>query len=292
MIPYSLVIATYERPRDLSRALASVVAQTHAPVEVAVIDASPGDETAQAVQAFHGRLPLRYARAETRSAATQRNQGAREVATPLIAFMDDDVALTPGVFATLTGAFANAGTGGVAGRIVGQAHPVPRGLLRSYYRLQAGYDHPTYGGKLFGPAINCLPTYTEEGGDLIPAEWLNSTCVCYRTELFRREQFPAYAGYAFYEDVHLSARIARTHRLYFHRSAEFEHFDASSSYKRNPRAFIRTRFRNQRHVAREVLGLRGPRLAVKVLLHRLFVTACLLRARSPTWQEELIGTWT
>jgi GT2 family glycosyltransferase len=292
MIPYSLVIATYERPRDLARALASVATQTHRPADVAIIDASRGDDTAQVAQSFHGRLPIRYARAEVPSAATQRNQGARAVATPLIAFMDDDVALTPVVFAALTRAFGDATIGGIAARIVGQAHPVPRGLLRAYYRLQAGYDHPTYGGKLFGPAINCLPTYTEEGGDLIAAEWLNSTCVCYRTEVFHREQFPAFAGYAFYEDVHLSARVARTHRLYFHRSAEFEHFDASSSYKRNPRAFIRTRFRNQRHVAREVLGLRGARLAAKVLLHRLFVTACLLRTRNPAWREELIGTWT
>lgn len=293
MSGYSVVIATYERPHELRTTLEGLATQTRPPAQVVVVDASPQSDTAGAAQSFVSRLPLRYERAEAASAAKQRNQGGRGITTPLVAFVDDDVRLPPDLFAMLCAPFDDDDhLGGVSARIADMQHPVPRGLLRAYYRLQAGYAHPTYGGKLFGPAINCLPSYTETDGDLIPADWLNSTCVCYRTELFQREMFPAFDGYSFMEDVHLSARIARTHRLAFHKTAVFEHLDATSSFKRDRRALARMHLRHQRRIAREIMHLGAVELTAKLFLHRVFTTACLLRARGPDWRDELIGTWT
>jgi GT2 family glycosyltransferase len=294
MIPpaYSIVIATFERPRELTKMLSSVGAQTHRPERVVIVDSSKGEETRRVANEHADRLPVFYERALEPSAARQRNQGAVHVDTPLIAFIDDDAVLPPDLCAQLSEPFAaDEQIGGIAGRIDETPRPVPRGLLRWYYRLQAGFPHPTYGGLLFGPAINCYPSYTEARGELQPSNWLSSTCVFYRTELFRREEFPKFAGYSFMEDVHLSGRIGKTHRLYFHRDAVFQHRDAPSSWKRDYRALARSRLRNQRLVAREVLGFTGPLFEAKLLLHRLFVTAYLLRQRSVGWRQELLGTW-
>ena len=293
-LAYSIVIATYERPSELRVTLESIAAQTRAPELVAVVDSSRDERTREVVESFAARLPVRYERAERPSAAVQRNQGARGVTTPLVAFVDDDVFVPPTSFAALCEAFDRdeaGSTGGVAARITGMQHPVPRGLLWLYYRLQAGYAHPTYGGKLFGPAINCLPSYTEAEGDLIPSDWLNSTCVFYRTELFQREKFPQFEGYSFLEDVHLSSRIGRTHRLYFHRTADFEHRDAPSDFKRDVRKLMQMRMRHQRLVARDILRVPEPLLTLKLLLHRLFASVAVLRHRSPDWREIIIGTW-
>jgi GT2 family glycosyltransferase len=292
-LAYSLVIATYERAEELRTTLDSVAAQTRPPAAVIVVDSSLDDKTLAVVRA--AKIPVRYERAKMPSAAVQRNQGAALVETPLVAFVDDDVFIPPDSFEKIGEAF-DADTaekiGGIAARIDGLQHSIPSGLLRCYYRLQAGYSHPTYGGKLFGAAINCLPTYTESNGDLIPADWLNSTCVFYRSSVFAREKFPEFEGYSFLEDVHLSARVARTHQLYFHRTATFEHRDAPSTFKRNPRALVRMRLRHQRLVAHDVLGLREPMLTLKLLLHRLFASATILRQRHPAWTQELLGLWT
>ena len=293
LLAYSLVIATYERAEELRTTLASIAAQTRPPTAVVVVDSS-GDDKALAV-AQASPLPVRYERAKKPSAAVQRNQGAALVTTPLVAFLDDDVFVLPDSFEKICAAFdadSEEKIGGIAARIDGMQHSIPSGLLRWYYRLQAGYSHPTYGGKLFGAAINCLPTYTESTGDLIPADWLNAGCVFYRTPLFAREKFPEFEGYSFLEDVHLSARIGRTHQLYFHRTATFEHRDAPSTFKRNARELARMRVRHQRLVAHEILGLREPTLTFKLLLHRLFASVSILRQHSPTWTQELLGTWT
>lgn len=293
-LPYTVVIATFERVTELRVTLASIAAQTHPPARIVVVDASRDEQTRALADDFATRLPLRYERALRPSAAVQRNQGAAHVATPLIAFLDDDVFVPAETFATICAAFERDEAeriGGIAARIDGLQHTPPRGLLWWYYRLQAGYAHPTYGGKLFGPAINCLPTYAESNGELIRSDWLNSTCVFYRTELFRREKFPEFEGYSFLEDVHVSARIGRTHELFFHRTAHFEHRDAPSTFKRNARQLARMRVRHQRLVAREIVGLAEPVLTAKLLLHRLFASVSVLRQRSPTWKQELAGTW-
>ncbi len=295
LLSYTPVIATFERPEDLRRLLESLAAQERKPAQVIIIDSSRDERTKEMVGAMNNGLDLCYERAEIPSAAEQRNQGVRLVKTPLVAFMDDDVTLYPDSCEKLCRVFEfdkEERTGGVVARMTGADRPVPRGLLWWYYRIQAGFDHPTYGGKLFGPAINCFPSYSEpQSEDLIPADWLHSGCVFYRTNVFLKERFPCFPGYSFMEDVHLSARVGKTHRLYFHTSARFDHHDSTSSWKRDFKGIAQKRVRNQRLVAEEILGLKGGELEWKLLLHRLFVTIYLLRQRGPGFWQEIAGTW-
>ena len=292
---YTPVIATYERADDLGRMLATLAEQTRLPERVIIVDSSRTPKTREVAESMAGRLPIHYERAEIASAAEQRNQGARLVTTPLIAFIDDDATLEKETCEKLCAAFEadpEEKIGGIAAREVGPGRAQPGKLLWWYYRIQAGFAHPTYGGKLFGPAINCYPCYTEEAAhDLIAAEWLGSTCVFYRTAAFIEEQFPAFPGYSFMEDVHLSARIGKKRGLYFHTTALYEHHDALSPWKRDSRAMARNRIRNQRRVAGEVMGFTGPRFELKLLLHRLFVTWWLLRRRGPGFAQEISGIW-
>lgn len=295
---YSLVIPAYELAEELDRTLTGVAAQTRPPAAVVIIDASSHERCRAVAESWRARLPVRYERATAASAALQRNQGAQlldPAASPVVGFMDDDITLYPDTCAQVCAVFdadSRRETGGVAVRIDEIRRPEPGVFSRWYYRVQAGYADRTYGGRLFGPAINCLPCYTEAEGDLIPSEWLNSGCVFYRTELFLRELFPRFDGYSFMEDVHLSARIARSHRLYFHKSARCQHRDGAVSRPRDVTAIARMRIRNQRLVAREVLGLSGPVFEAKLLLHRLFASVSVLRQRGPGWKQELLGTWT
>lgn len=294
-LAYTIVIATFERPAELDRMLVSVAEQTRLPASIIIVDSSRNEETRAVAEAHTGKLPILYERAVEASAAKQRNQGGRHVTTPLIAFIDDDARLFPDTCEKLCRVFDNDPEneiGGVAGRLTGNSRPTPKGALWWYYRIQAGYEHPTYGGKLLGPAVNCYPSYTENEGDLIPSDWLSSTCVFYRTEAFLAELFPSFTGYSFMEDVHLSARVAKKYRVYFHSNAMFEHDDAPSTWKRNLLPLARSRIRNQRLVARDVMGFSGPAFELKLLLHRLFVTVYLLRRGGRGAWTEIAGTWT
>ncbi len=296
---YSLIIATFERPDDLALTLAGIERQSHKPKDILIVDSSRDHRSKTLCEQWATRLPVRWFFSEAKSAAKQRNQGAELAAgSEILGFMDDDITPFPETCALVCEVFgrdAKSEVGGVAVRIDEIPRHSPSRLARLYYRLQAGYAHPTYGARLFGAAINCLPCYsepTEADGSLIRAEWLNSGCVFYRREVFLREKFPTFDGYSFMEDVHCSARIAKTHRLYFHTTARCGHRDGTNSLKRDILGLARQRIRNQRIVARDVMGLRGFSLAWKFLLYRLFASLTILRQRAPGWTQDLRGIWT
>jgi GT2 family glycosyltransferase len=290
---YSIVIATCDRPEPLRLVLASIVDQVEQPERVVIVDSSPNSLSEDVCRKFSDRLALTYMRSKERSAAKQRNIGASSVTSPLVCFCDDDVVLPPDTLGKLKSVFGSSSdVGGVAGRIADLAHPPPRGLLRWYYRLQAGYDHPNYGGKLFGAGINCLPCHLAADPELIQSDWLNSTCTMYDRALFERERFPEFDGYSLMEDVHLSARIARTHRLFFHNTAIYEHRSQSSDLKRDPFALTRMAIRNRLVVARDVMRLPRFTLFWKDLAHRFFLSALAVRSRYHGWPRAILAIWT
>ena len=204
---YSVVIATCDRDEPLTRVLEDWSAQTAPPEKVVVVEAgasgrhgSPkgGDE------ANVTRLVSSH-----KSAARQRNLGAEEVETEWIAFCDDDVRFPPD-FAAMVLEFLAAHPDAVAvsPRMRGASHPCPGRWLRRYYGLQAGFPDETYGGRLFGAGITCYPCWEAQPAP-VEANWLPSTMLWMKTEAFRRQKFPDFAGYGFGECASDASGLAR-----------------------------------------------------------------------------------
>lgn len=93
--PISLVIPTYNRMATLSRALASVAAQSHRPRQVIVIDDASGDATADVVAPFLARGVIYRRQPRNLGASAARNAGAALCEGALIAFLDSDDELEP-----------------------------------------------------------------------------------------------------------------------------------------------------------------------------------------------------
>jgi GT2 family glycosyltransferase len=92
MTRVSAVIATRNRPRELSTCLSSLLEQTHPPELVVVVDDAPGGDMSPAVVARFARHgPVMYVEGGRQGLAAAHNRGLREVKSPLVAFTDDDV---------------------------------------------------------------------------------------------------------------------------------------------------------------------------------------------------------
>jgi GT2 family glycosyltransferase len=99
-LSWALVIATYRREHILPRCLRLAVAQTRPPVEVIVVDASPGWEKTRgeilgSLAAAHPEIRWEYVAAERRSSAAQRNQGTRLARSDVLFMIDDDSLMYP-----------------------------------------------------------------------------------------------------------------------------------------------------------------------------------------------------
>ncbi|MBI2497856.1 MAG: glycosyltransferase [Opitutae bacterium] len=289
----SVIIATLDRLDSLRVVLECIGRQTQPPQEVIIAAAGNVPAVEQLVRTLTPPCPVCVLACAGKSSARQRNAAAVEARGDILAFLDDDIGFGPDLFARMLAYFAShqPTPGAIAARIPAEDRRTPGRVTRAYYRMQAGYAHPDFGGRLFGPGINCTPVYAAGTPDLVPAEWLPATCLFVRAGLFQAERFPAFEGYSFAEDVHLTARIARAAPLYFAANCPIEHHSLPSVFKRDPAALTAGKLRNMGVVAREILGLRGPVLGWRLFLHRLFLTAATLRTRPPRWPAVLRGIW-
>lgn len=317
---YSVVIATCDRDKSLALVLGDWGAQTVRPERVVVVRARGGASSSQSLrvgerQTAYGirqeagnwdggnfdnlkksDLPLVEVTADERSAAKQRNLGAEEVETEWVVFCDDDVRFGPDL-AERTLGFLNEHSEAVAvsPRMRGAGHPAPSRWLRKYYGLQAGFEDETYGAKLFGAGLSCYPCWEKQPAP-VETNWLPSTMLWMRTDLFKRHKFPDFEGYSFGEDAHLTHRVWREAvqcggKMFFVGEPDFEHRSIQSGVKSNRFHLGKMTVHNQKRIAREAMGKTRCEVLWKSLLHRGFVTIALLKSRRPGWVGEIAGVW-
>lgn len=124
----AVVIPTLRRPDDLARALRSVASQTGVEgrlAEVVIADNDPQGSARAVRDGMVDDYPVRliYRHAPRPGVATARNAGLAATEAPLIAFLDDDEAASPGWLAALLAAQATTGADVVFGPIRGRTPP-------------------------------------------------------------------------------------------------------------------------------------------------------------------------
>lgn len=142
----AVIIPTLRRLDSLERALRSVFAQVgslHRVASIVIADNDPQGSAAALIERLRAEtpVPLTYAHAPIPGVATARNSGLAATAAPLIAFLDDDEAASPGWLAALLNAQAQTGTDVVFGPIRGRV-PDNTGWTTTYLERFFGRDGP------------------------------------------------------------------------------------------------------------------------------------------------------
>src|SRR5690606_19885215 len=155
MSDVAVLIPTLRRPDSLARAVASVLAQQGVAdrlAEVVVIDNDPDGSARDTVAAAAAGapVPVRYVHAPRPGVATARNAGLAATDAPLIAFLDDDEAATPGWLAALLKARATTGADAVFGPITGRA-PDAAPWLKPWLERFFGREGPAQTGLIAQP---------------------------------------------------------------------------------------------------------------------------------------------
>ena len=142
----AIIVPTMRRPESLTRALQSLFAQegvTDRVAAIVVADNDP-DGTARSTVAGLSSLspwPLIYSHEPRPGVATARNAGLAATDAPLIAFLDDDEAATPGWLAALLRGLETTGADVVFGPIHGRV-PDGTGWTTDYLERFFGREGP------------------------------------------------------------------------------------------------------------------------------------------------------
>jgi len=144
----SVVVSTYNRCDDLSRALLAILTQQdveHLRYEVIVVDNNSSDRTRDIVTAFQGRpeAEVRYVFEERQGVSYGRNAGIHAARAPIVAFTDDDNEVDGRWIATIKAALdEHEDASAIGGRILPDwPAPIPRWLDRRHWSPLAILDY-------------------------------------------------------------------------------------------------------------------------------------------------------
>jgi GT2 family glycosyltransferase len=296
-IPVSAVVPTRNRTVVLRRTLESLALQPTQPREIVVTDASDDFDTrdllAERIAGLESHVI--WQEAGQAGAAIQRDKGATAATQPFVWFFDDDILFEPECVSRLWRAIQSDATlGGVSAMIVNQRYQRLGALSRALFTLLHGQNHETFAGRVIGPAVNLLPEDRDDLPDIVPVEWLNTTCTIYRRNALPSPAFDSiFTGYSMMEDVALSLRVRRQWRLANARTARIFHDSQPSAHKADVSAIAAMELANRHYVMKEILGRDRLMDYLRLFVWEIFQLAvCVAHSQSrPTFPAMWRGKW-
>jgi glycosyltransferase involved in cell wall biosynthesis len=275
VLPLSIIIATRNRPAILRRTLESLAGQSAQPSDLIIVDASEDDFTRvlcldKPVQDLQS--VIRWHAAAEPGAAVQRNSGIPQCSTPFVGFFDDDILFEPECVRRLWFALQrDDGLGGVNAMITNQRYQAPGPVSRFVFSAMAGRAESSYAGRVLGPAVNLLPEDRDDLPEVVPVEWLNTTCTLYRREALPDPPFPShFTGYSLMEDLSLSLTVGKRWKLANARTARIFHDSQPGSHKSDPAVLAEMQLVNRHYVMNRILGRNRPSDYFKLILWMAF----------------------
>lgn len=279
ILPMSALIPTRNRSQALLRTFESLALQSHQPLEMVIVDGSDDQSTKEICESPISNLStkIRYYPAVKLGAATQRNQAIAHATQDTIWLLDDDILLEPQCVEYLWNALqSDSRIGGVNAMITNQKYTPPGRVSRALFEFLYGEKLESYAGKCIGPALNLLPEDRDELPEIMPVEWLNTTCVLYRQEALPDPLFSShFTGYSLMEDVTLSLTVGKQWKLANARTARIFHDSQPGDHKNNEKILSQMDLVNRHFVMTKILGRKTVADYFKLSVLQLFAIAAL-----------------
>ena len=252
---------------------------------IIVVDASVDSDTRDICERRTQELgsEVQWIKAQEQGAAAQRNQGVTLAKQQMILFFDDDIIFEPNCIALLWQALhAETRLGGASATILNQRYQTPGVTSRLMFTLLNGARENSFAGKVIGPAINLLPEDRDDLPDIVPVEWLNTTCTMYRREALPSPPFDSFfRGYSLMEDLALSIRVAeRGWKLANVRRARIFHDSQRGEHKSDVAARAEMELINRHYIMTKVLRKCGYTDYVRLVGWEFFQLAALSSSSS------------
>lgn len=216
----SLIIPTYKRPGEIVALLDHLLALSPAvPAEIVVVDGSPDEQSAEAVERWAGARELPFTLLLIRSPkglTLQRNVGIDVSQGEFVFFLDDDCLPQPDYFEAILNVFredGNRAIGGVGGYILNEApRPFP---LRWRMRFWLGLVPENWEcGRYYRTATSIPACRVGPFAGTRRVDILSGCAHAWRRSVFQVFRYSGYFhGYSQGEDMEMSMRVAQRWEL-------------------------------------------------------------------------------
>ncbi len=210
-LSFSLILPTCNRAELVKQFLESVSKQIVHPLEVIVVDQSDSPATKDIFDAWNvPGVSKKYIYNQVKFLILARHRGLDACAsTDLVAFLDDDVVLDPAFCKEIVQVFEK----DVEGRFAGGMGAVD-GWDSHSKPFQAFFLMPHEGSGNF--LKSGAQTFTHGRKEFCETEFLSGGCTFWRRKIIQQYRFDErLSGYGYGDDVDISFRISRRHKLFF-----------------------------------------------------------------------------
>jgi len=202
----SLIIVTYNRPKDLDETLKKILKLKKLPREILVIDQSEDDKTKKICEKFKNKK-IKYFHSSPPSITIARNFGVKKAdkRTKLIFFIDDDVDLSEDYLKKILEVFNQYPETKASGTLKIDFPIKSRieNFLRKVFYLR--YENKT--ARIISAYGNTYPRLFDK---IMKSDYLQGVNMAYKKEVFEKQKFDEnLPGYTVAEDIDFSYRLSR-----------------------------------------------------------------------------------
>jgi GT2 family glycosyltransferase len=297
MLSFGTIICTYNRKHLLEQCLSAWSQSDYLPDQFIVVDATENaeqyrEELLQKFSKLFSSPGSQYIVTDKPGLTLQRNLGLKVLETDIVCLADDDTFVTKAYVTKILEVFQRD-----QHKIVGGVNGVGLGQFdnpsQKYFRLIKNFarDHlgwfiqriyiPKNQTKLFTP----LPPELKNSFPLINIDRLWGANMNYRAELIKDLSFDEhFSRYGLYEDVDMSVRVGKTHKLVCRLDAEVTHDDTlGKSTRPNDARYFLASWLNSAYIIEKLFPCQESRNSHR----RLFNLICFISKTHPNSSQKL-----
>ena len=220
----AIILATLNRPIHLKKCIDSILEQKiDIPLHLVIVDQSSDDLTKNFISDCKKNISSvqwTYFYQKEKSLTLARNNGIRSAQNDsYICFLDDDLTLYPDFLQSLVTHLKSDEYAGGMGTF--DYFPYRFELFRKIFLM------PHLGDGKF--LINGMPTFPHWKSDFSNVEFLSGGITVYKRDVLLKNLFDEKMfGYGYGDDVDVSYRVSRGHKLFYEPKAKVHHDDYSS----------------------------------------------------------------
>jgi glucosyl-dolichyl phosphate glucuronosyltransferase len=231
MLTSSIIIPTYNRPKELENCITSLLEQTTRPYELIIIDDGQLSEPPLEKECRDNGIKYVYHRKDTPGLTKSRNLGVQLASGNIIFFFDDDTIMEPDYIKNIMEVYSSdpgRHIGGVSGIITNTKPLTSKQRIKRIIQLMflmSGFREGRVLPSGFTTNFDAKGTLLKEKREV---DFLPGCAMSFRSEIFREISFDGerYLNYGLGEDKDFSYQVSKKYKLVINPDAKLMHMES------------------------------------------------------------------
>ncbi len=231
MFTTTVIVPTYNRPKELEDCIVSLLQQTVKPSELIIVDDGKLESIPHLEQLKSAGIETIHAKKAIPGLTESRNKGISLAKGDIVLFFDDDVILHHEYLEEILKVYSSIPfeqIGGVGGMMINRPPKGPFAVVRKIIEIIFLISWRKEGRILRSGFFTDLQEHEHPLQETVKVDYLPGCAMSYRKDIFSEFAFTEkYRDYGFGEDKDFSFQVSKKYKLFIQKSACLRHLESA-----------------------------------------------------------------